>query len=180
MYMDPLSDQATRKPQATPRHGTRQTKTKGTKNNVQISEREQRGQEESGRRKPWAASSSSSIFSSSSTTPTTQPSPRPSSARAAPSKPRASAAPVASLTQYCSLRARTVNQRSAEEYCGHSSGAQAPQGCLAAEPGEVCSVSVGLRAYRTPHPPWPWCLSSVPVGRRTAAQCGASQLPAPQ
>ena len=63
--------------------------------------------------------------------------------------------------------------------CGHSSAARAPRGCPAAPPGEVCSGSVERCASRAPHPPRCWWRSSVPVGRRSAARCSASQRPGP-
>ena len=44
---------------------------------------------------------------------------------------------------------------------------------------EESSVPVGRRAELAPPPPWLWRRSSVPLGRRSAARCGASQLPEP-
>ena len=63
--------------------------------------------------------------------------------------------------------------------CGHFSAARAPAGCLAAPLVEESSVPVGRRAKLAPPPPWLWRRSSVPVGRHSAARCGASQLPEP-
>ena len=40
-------------------------------------------------------------------------------------------------------------------------------------------MPVGRRAELAPPPPWLWRRSSVPVRRRSAARCGASQLPEP-
>ena len=54
-----------------------------------------------------------------------------------------------------------------------------PTAVLAATPGEVCSVPMGLRATRTPHPLRPWCLSSGSLERRAAAHCGVLQRPGP-
>ena len=64
--------------------------------------------------------------------------------------------------------------------CGRSSAAQAPRGCLAAPLVEEPSVAVARRSSCAPPPPWPWWLSSGSVERRSAARCGASQLPGPR
>ena len=63
--------------------------------------------------------------------------------------------------------------------CGHSAAARSPS-CRGAGRsscgGAICRRSVQGRA---PPPPWPWCWCSVPVGRRSAARCGTTQLPGP-